>query len=685
MTRSCTALALLVLLAPGASAQQLPCKHNDPAHLEALHGNSPELLDAMQLANDELEEWTANFSEGARSTYTIPVVFHIIHNYGSENISDAQVIDAMRVLNEDFNRQNPDWQNVRPEFLSLVANVDVEFKLARKDPNGNCTKGITRTVSTLTNQGDQSMKNLIQWPRNKYLNIWVCANADGAAGYTLTPGSVAIFGTADGIVMNHTYVGAIGTGNSSRSRALTHEVGHWINLEHTWGGSNNPGVASNCSTDDGVADTPNTIGWTTCTLSGTTCNSLDNVENFMEYSYCSKMFTLGQKTRMIAALTSSTAQRNQLITTSNLTATGVNQPDVLCAAVFTANRRVICQGGTVTFTDESFNAVTSRTWSFSGGLPATATDPAPTITYNAPGTYTVSLTASNGASSQNSTQTDYITVLPAPGASAPFQEGFESISGFAAPEWMVENPQGDNTWTVTTAAAYTGTKSTRIVNTAAMNGRSDALMSRTVDLSGATQIVLSFRHAYARRTSSSDDVLTIHTSTNCGANWSLRKIMRGTTTLPTAPVTTSSFIPNGPAQWAYTEVTNIAAGTNSVSNFRFKFEFESDGGNNIYIDDINLNGQPVGIDELIPSANAIMVAPNPAEGAAQATVVLAQGGQTRIEVIDMTGRTAAILHEGRLPLGTHRFDLPVRALQAGAYFVRMTQDAGMRVSRFVVR
>ncbi|MBK7946619.1 MAG: PKD domain-containing protein [Flavobacteriales bacterium] len=678
-------LPFAALLAFATSAQHLPCKHNDPSHLEALHGNAPELIDAIQQANAELEEWTANFTEGARSTYTIPVVFHIIHNYGAENISDAQVIDAMRILNEDFNRQNPDWQNVRPEFLPIVANVDIEFKLARKDPSGNCTKGITRTVSALTTDGTQTMKNLIQWPRNKYLNVWVCANADGAAGYTLTPGSVAIFSAADGIVMQHTYVGAIGTGSASRSRALTHEVGHWINLEHTWGGTNNPGVASSCNTDDGVADTPNTIGWTTCTLSGTTCNSLDNVENFMEYSYCSKMFTAGQKTRMIAALTSSTAQRNQLIAGSNLTATGVGQPDVLCAAAFSSDRRVICQGSTVTFTDESYNSVTSRIWSFTGGSPATSTSASPAIAYNTPGTYAVSLTASDGTSNQTSTQVDYITVLAVPGTAAPLQEGFEAISGFSAPDWMVENPQSDNTWTVTTAAAFTGSKSARIVNTTTMNGRTDALVSRTVDLSNATEIRLSFRHAYARRTTTSDDVLYVYTSTNCGTSWSLRKIMRGSTTLPTAPVTTTSFIPNSASQWAFTELTNIAVPANSVANFRFKFEFESDGGNNIYLDDINLNGQPVGVEELMPYANTIAIAPNPVEGAAQATILIALSGPASIEVLDMTGRTAAVLHEGRLAQGEHRFDLPVRALQAGAYFVRVAQNSGMRAARFVVR
>jgi hypothetical protein len=75
--------------------------------------------------------------------------------------------------------RTPDWDQVQPEFLDVVGNVGVTFKLAQKDPDGNCTNGITRTVSTLTYEGNQDMKDLIQWPRNRYLNIWVSAGALG--------------------------------------------------------------------------------------------------------------------------------------------------------------------------------------------------------------------------------------------------------------------------------------------------------------------------------------------------------------------------------------------------------------------------------------------------------------------------------------------------------------------------
>jgi hypothetical protein len=401
--------AVFTLIGLSLTAQESvrPCNSDELHGLEHFHHNDP--VELARIANDdqELEAFTQGFSpeeRGGGSAYVIPMVFHIIHNNGAENISDAQIHDAVRVLNDDFNKLNEDWDNVRPEFLGIVADVEVEFQLARKDPNGNCTNGITRTVSTLTHDGTQEMKDLIQWPRNKYLNIWVAASADGAAGYTYRPSAVSNWPEADGIVLLHTYTGSIGTSSVGHSRTLTHEVGHWINLKHCWGGTNDPGVEENCDDDDSVSDTPNTVGWTSCNVLGASCDSpLDNVENYMEYSYCSKMFTEGQKTRMHAALNSSTSQRNNLWSASNLTATGLSTVPVLCSAEFTSTDHVVCAGVGITFTDVSYHGVSSRTWEFPGGTPSTSSESNPTVTYSAPGIYPVTLTVSDGTSTLSTT------------------------------------------------------------------------------------------------------------------------------------------------------------------------------------------------------------------------------------------------------------------------------------------
>jgi PKD repeat protein len=684
ITATLSAAALLLSMPAFAQQAPRPCGANELDQLTFWHHNDPARLAMIDQANADLEAITAQYAPGERSTYIIPVVFHIIHNYGPENISDDQVVDAVRILNEDYNRLNPDWDNVRAEFQGLVADVGIEFRLARRDPQGNCTKGITRTVSTLTNDGTQTMKNLIQWPRNKYLNIWVAASADGAAGYTQLPGNVANTPTADGIVILYNYVGAIGMGSPSRSRALTHEVGHWLNLRHTWGNTNTPGVDTNCNADDNVADTPNTIGWTTCNLSGTSCGSLDNVENYMEYSYCSKMFTTGQKTRMLAALTSSTAQRNQLITASNLDATGVLLDLGLCSAEFTSDVKVTCAGYEVTYSDLSFSGVSSRNWSFPGGEPAQANDSVVTVVYAQPGTYSVQLQVSDGTQTLTATANTAITVLPVPGTQPPIAEGFENTSALALPVWQVVNPQGDNTWQLTTAAAYSGSKSVRLVNSASMDGRSDELISETIDMSGYGQATLSFRYAYAKRTSTSNDALYLYVSGNCGADWSLRYILNGVQQLNTGGVTAASFVPNGPAQWGQAIVTNIQPAS-LTSQFRYKFEFVSNGGNNVYIDDINIDGLAVGIAERPAETLGLTVVPDPVEGAAQAWVALPASGPVRIDLVDMTGREVGVAHNGTLASGTRRIDLPVAGLRSGVYFVRMQQGDARTVTRFVVR
>jgi PKD repeat protein len=684
--------SLTLVLSLSATAQGgFTCGHNELHRMASLHQNDPARLQEIVDSDAQLEaftqQWLADEDRGGGGPYILPVVFHIIHNNGPENITDDQVYDAMRILNEDFNKLNVDWPNVNPAFLNIVANVGVEFRLAQKDPDGNCTKGITRTVSALTNDGTQTMKDLIQWPRNQYLNVWVAASADGAAGYTYTPGSVnsGWGAAADGIVILHDYTGSIGTGALGRSRALTHEVGHWINLKHTWGGSNSPGDPANCGTDDSVSDTPNTIGWTSCNVNGASCGSpLDNVENYMEYSYCCKMFTEGQKSRMIAALNSNTAQRNNLWSTSNLIATGVAGNDILCAAEFSSNLQVICAGDSVTFTDLSFNGVISRDWSFPGASPSVGNAESVTVQYPAAGIYPVTLTAGNGLNTVSTTATDYIMVLPSTGNAVPFAQDFEGLSTLGGSEWLVWNPDGAEGFMVNTSAGFSGTHSIRLRNDLNDDGDKDELISTTYDMTGATDITLSFRYAFARNNADNDDVFRVLVSKDCGTTWSMRKQLRGSASLPTVPDQGASFTPNNDAQWVEVLVDNITS-TYAVSDFRFKFYLESNGGNNLWIDDINLSGMPVGVQELSLTEGELLVVPNPAEEAAELRFELSQADRTRVSVLNALGQEVAVLVDGPMAAGLQRLPLPVSGLKSGLYLVRLQQGASARSVRFTVK
>ena len=687
--RNLRGLAAALLLFPfvlTAQESDFHCGANELQRMGSLIDGHPERLQEIAQAQAQLDHFTSTWQgDAARGGggYVIPVVFHIIHNNGPENISDDQVRDAIRVMNEDYNKLNSDWADVQPEFLNIVANVGITFKLAQLDPNGNCTNGITRTVSTLTYDGDQNMKNLIQWPRNRYLNIWVSAGAGGAAGYSMYPSAVSgSWGApADGIVILSDYVGSIGTSSVSHSHALSHEAGHWLNLKHCWGDSNTPGLASNCGEDDNVSDTPNTIGWTTCNLRGATCGSVvDNVENFMEYSYCSKMFTNGQKARVLAALNSSTASRNNLWTASNLALTGCSGPDQLCMADLSADKRVICAGGSVNFSDESYNGVTTWNWSFPGGTPSASTNQDPVITYDVPGTYDVNLMAGNGSATVNAQRPQYIVVLPNTGLPLPFSEGFEATASLPSADWMLNDINQDGSFQAVGNAAYSGSKSVRLLNTAAKSGYVDELISNTIDLSNSGPTTISFRYAFAKRTANNTDALRLYISKDCGQNWVLKRALTGTT-LSTASVQGGSFTPNGQAQWGYSE-TSPLTGDYLTSNLRLKFWFQSGGGNNLWLDDININGTPLGIADAAGSSTAVNVVPNPAGDRAEVFANLKDAGPVKVEVLDLLGQPVMRVANEVKPAGPAQWALNLESLPTGLYLVRVQQQDAVQVVRF---
>ena len=255
-------------LSLSSMAQQAPLPCGTDAERQRLIETYPNFLqleaekDAetrLLLQNSRVERDTDT------STYVIPIVFHVIHLNGEENISNEQILDALAVLNRDFQLMNPDSANVHPAFADRIGNARMQFKLPTIDPYGNCTSGIERIKSPQTFLGESSSK-FTPWPRSKYLNVWITKQiASGAAGYFSAAPSFA-----DGVLILHNYVGRIGTGAEFSSRALTHEVGHFFDLNHVWGENNGvPGantgfhMQNDCG-DDGVEDTPITRGWNTC-------------------------------------------------------------------------------------------------------------------------------------------------------------------------------------------------------------------------------------------------------------------------------------------------------------------------------------------------------------------------------------------------------------------------------------
>jgi hypothetical protein len=115
---------------------------------------------------------------------TIPVVVHVVYRTNAENISDQQVQSEIDALNKDYSATNPDRSNVPPIWSGLVSDSMIRFALAKIDPDGNSTSGITRTKTTVTSfPQDDSVKSIVNggagtWPSDKYLNLWVCRRND---------------------------------------------------------------------------------------------------------------------------------------------------------------------------------------------------------------------------------------------------------------------------------------------------------------------------------------------------------------------------------------------------------------------------------------------------------------------------------------------------------------------------
>jgi len=283
------------------------------AHTLQLMDNNHEYAKARAKVNSQTEQWIKdrpNYTE--KTIITIPVVVHVVWRTNTHNISDAQIQSQIDVLNEDFRRTNIDAINTPNVWQGIAADSEIEFCLATKDPNGLPTNGINRVQTT---HGQFGMDSDIHtaaaggaddWPNDDYLNIWVCDLGSSLLGYATPPSNW--IGDGDGVVIGYNYFGRIGSLQSpyNKGRTATHEIGHWLNLEHVWGNG-----WSSCG-DDNVGDTPtqeqeniNCPGYPHNPNSCSTTNpDGDMFMNYMDYSNdgCMNMFTNGQKTRMLSAI-----------------------------------------------------------------------------------------------------------------------------------------------------------------------------------------------------------------------------------------------------------------------------------------------------------------------------------------------------------------------------------------------
>lgn len=666
---------------------------------EEFFKNNPQ--EAQQLQEKFYQDWNEHLQNNTPATQRksgavriIPVVFHIIHTYGEENISKAQILDQMRVLNEDFRRLNADKGNTRSIFQGDAADCEIEFRLATKDPNGNCTDGITRSYSTLTEQTRDEVKSVIRWDNTKYLNIWVVksirpqsADQTGTTlGFAYLPWSLPNTNAVDGIVIRADFVGTIGTSSPARAgRTLTHEVGHYLGLSHPFQGSCG---GSNCNTTgDRICDTPPvdepSFG---CPLGNNTCsndnpNQLDQVENYMDYANgnCQNMFTWGQKARMDLVLNNASYRRD-LVSTANLIATGtdiVTTPTCRPQADITNQSSYICAGKTVTFTDVSWNTkTTSRTWSFPGGTPSSSSDSVVTVTYNTAGKYNVGLTVSNSAGQTQITRTNLVEVeADISSRKAPLVEGFES-NLFPPQNWEVSsNTQGKN-WERTSVASATGGASIRAeINTSSGTDESLILTIPAVDLNpiGTTNGFLNFKVAYAARPGVANERLRVFFSTDCGNSYVLLRQLTGNLLISAPAFSGASFVPQSESEWRLVSLQLNSISAANRGNVRFRFEALSNGGNSIYIDDINISNTITSTQTLTKQNLGMAVYPNPTNGEATLTFSLSESANANVKVYDVAGRLVKDFGDENLNVGNHTYSINKidNNLTEGIYFVKV--------------
>lgn len=613
------------------------------------------------------------------ASYTIPIVFHILHLNGSENISDAQVFDAVSILNRDYRKLNQDTANIVSQFQSVAADCSIQFSLATKDNNGKCTNGITRHYDSNTNWTIDFANYLYTWPPSKYLNVYVVNSMpSGVAGYAYLPGTVGA--TADAIVILNDYVGSIGTSNPYTSRALTHEVGHWLNLQHTWGSTNNPGVA--CG-DDGVGDTPITKGHNFCNLSnGIDCTPgvVENIQNYMEYAYCSNMFTQGQRNRMHNCLNSTTGGRNNLSTNANLIATGVINPLTACPPTpeFQNIKYTTCVGNSVAFSDLSYNGPTSWLWS-SNQASNTSTLQNGVLTFTAPGLASVKLKVSN-ANGSDSIIYQNVMVLSGSGTGiSNVVEGFEA-GVFPVNNWQASTPQYGSGFKINNSASATGTSCVWVNNFFDNPNEPVNLYSPAFDLSNSTSAQLEFKYAYSQQNSSNADKLRVLVSTNCGGLWTSIFSKTGSQLSSTGVLMTQAFTAPANPEWSLQSLSlNSFSG---ASKLYVRFEFTSDpngAGNNFFLDDINV-ANIVSVKEENGNFRGISVYPNPFNS----KLVLKNEGEvvtTSYSLLDISSRVIA---SGSLSVQGKEVIINYPAdLTPGVYFLQINSDKGAKIFKVI--
>lgn len=568
----------------------------------------------------KLRELRVNASDQA-IVYRVPVVVHIIHKGESvgvgTNLSEAQILSQIKVLNADFKRLNADTIDTPDEFLPVASKFNIEFVLAKQDPDGKATSGIVRVKGTKNQWGyndDTRLKALSYWPAEDYLNIWVTDLSSTLLGYAQFPVS-DLSGLedaednrlTDGVVIDYTTFGSKNDGafnlddSFNQGRTTVHELGHFFGLRHTWGDDN----GSCGGSGDYVSDTPNQSDYTDGCPSHpyTTCSAHTMFQNYMDYTndICMNLFTAGQVDRMLMVIQNS-PRRKTLTSSSGLldpapVANDLGIKSILsplsseCGSSIQPVIEITNKGNnliTSAVIKLSVNNVEIESKSFTLSLAKAETAE---VKFSAlsiiSGSHQVmfEIMKTNGAMDGKATDNaSQVTTIKPYSVSLPFSESFNSLPS----TWVVSNPDQQTTWSVVTAQRESSSNKVLYINyyDNDYDGAQDMMTTPAFDLNDTERPRLIFDVAYSQYRSRSDG-LEIYLIAGCeDLSESVKIYSKFGSDLASTSSATSAFTPSSFDQWRR-EVIDLTAYAGN-GEIQLAFVGISDGGNNLYLDNISV-------------------------------------------------------------------------------------------------
>lgn len=689
-----TVLLVCVCLLPvTVSYGQVRCatvEHTEMLYQKFNKVPQPEAFEKWMQLRKQVQLQMNGMKRSQVGPYNIPVVVHIIHNGEplgiGTNISDEQILSQINVLNKDFKRLNADANQTPGLFQPVAGSLDIQFVLARQDPNGAPTSGIVRKRGGKTSYvmaDDATLKAQSYWPSENYFNIWVC-NLSNLLGYAQFPVSNLEgleefqneIAATDGVVISYDAFGSIDDGNFNllagfnKGRTLTHEAGHFFGLRHIWGDTN-----SCTSTTDYVADTPKQNDETNGCPSHpqTSCTTTKMFQNFMDYTDdpCMNIFTQGQVERMQVVLENS-IRRVSLLNSIGLISPSGGVHNVALRSILSPHP-VSCATNTalrIRFQNLGSNDLTYLKVSYSIDTETSITSEH-VLTPIAPFEYgelslpvtlnqgeqllSVTLSLPNGAPDDNPSDNELSKriVINDFENEMPIRERFETSF---ADQWTIVSPDTESAWQ-TTPTFYDQSLTFKAEDT--QQTEASWLVGPVLDFSNLEESHLRFDWSY-HNNASQPVTLQLKYTADCGSTY---QDLPGFSLFETS----TSSNPANADDWD-TKALSLEAllGFESV---RLAFVASSYLGNPLFLDNIELY---VGeASPKLPIEEIVAIYPK-TEGGIKLTFNVEEKQTVIVSIFDMMGRT--ILYGVEPNTLNQTKSLELQTLQTGIYIVHMKVD-----------